>query len=330
MGGIMLDTISLIGGLVLLIAGGEGLIRGAVLLARRLGVSPLIIGLTIVGFGTSAPELLVSVLAATKGAPGLAIGNVVGSNLANMMLIIGLAALMFPLAVHRDALRRDGLVMLLATVAFVAIGESGRAEFSHGVIMLAALTLYVLGSLWSDRRRSHGASAELHREEAESFDGMLPDKGWAIALAIVGGIAGLAVGAHFVVTGASALAARIGMSDEIIGLSVVAVGTSLPELAAAIAAARARQADVCVGNVIGSNIFNLLGIAGTAALFAPLPFSPEMVSFDLWVLLAVSVLLFFFMATGQLIRRWEGALMLLLYAAYMGWHFIAKPVGAMG
>jgi cation:H+ antiporter len=322
MGGIMMDTASLIGGLALLMAGGEALIRGAVLLARRLGVSPLIIGLTIVGFGTSAPELVVSVLAALAGSPGLVVGNVVGSNMANMMLILGLAALLFPLTVHRDTLRRDGAMMVAATAAFLIIGETGRADLGHGVVMIGALALYILGSVWSDRRSQNTGAAELHREEAESYSGLLPDTGWAIALAILGGMAGLAAGAHLAVTGASAIAARFGVPDELIGLSVVAIGTSLPELAAAISAARARQADVCVGNVIGSNIFNLLGIAGAAAIAAPLPFSPAMVEFDLWALLGVTLLLFFLMATGRIVTRWEGALLLILYIAYMGWHFV--------
>jgi cation:H+ antiporter len=328
MGGILIETVSLLGGLALLVGGGEALIRGAVTLARRLGISPLIIGLTIVGFGTSAPELVVSVLAAAAGSPGLALGNVVGSNMANMMLILGIAALILPLAVHRDALRRDGLMMVCATVALLIVGATGRMEAGHGVLTIAALGLYIFGTIWTDRRKSTSEIAAMHRDEAESYDQLLPGKGWSVALAIAGGIVALAGGAHLAVVGASGIAGRFGVPDEVIGLSVVAIGTSLPELAAAISAARARHADVCVGNVIGSNIFNLLGIAGAASLAAPLPFSPMMVGFDLWALLAVSLLLFFFMATGRIITRWEGGALLALYILYMLWHFAVPPAGA--
>lgn len=324
--GWVLSLVALLGGLALLVAGGEALVRGAVALARRFNISPLVIGLTVVGFGTSSPELVVSVLAAVQGAPGLALGNVVGSNIANMLLILGIAAVMFPLTVHRNALRRDGVVMLVVTGAFFAVGMTGMVSMAHGAVMLAALTLYMAASIWWDRRSDTDEATALHREEAEDIP-VGPDKGWAVALAVLGGIAGLAAGAHFVVVGASAIASGLGVSDEVIGLSVVAIGTSLPELAAAISAARARHADVCVGNVIGSNIFNLLGIVGAAALAAPLPFSPGMIGFDLWVLLGVSVALMGLMLADLRITRLEGAALLVLYALYIGWH-VAGTVAA--
>jgi cation:H+ antiporter len=317
--GWLLNLAALFGGLALLVVGGEGLVQGSVALARRFSISPLVIGLTVVGFGTSSPELVVSVLAAIQGAPGLALGNVVGSNIANMLLILGIAAAMFPLTVHRNALRRDGLVMLAVTGAFFAIGMTGMVSMTHGAVMLAALALYMSVSVWWDRRPDTDEAAALHREEAEDIP-VGPYRGWAVALAVLGGIAGLAAGAHFVVVGASAFANGMGISDEVIGLSIVAIGTSLPELAAAVAAARARHADVCVGNVIGSNIFNVLGIVGAAALAAPLPFSAGMIGFDLWVLLGVSVGLMGVMLSGYRITRWEGVLFLLAYALYMSWH----------
>lgn len=310
-----------IGGLALLLFGGEVLIRGAVGLAKRVGISPFIVGLTIIGFGTSAPEMVVSVDAALSGSPGIAVGNVIGSNIANILLIVGSAALFVPLAVHPDALKRDGTMMAFATVLFIAIALMGTATWYHGVVSIIVLGAYLTYSVFSDRQRND-ATAQLHRDKGEQLQSGLPDKMWVMLLALGIGLAALVAGSRFAVIGASAIAREAGISEEVIGITLVAFGTSLPELATAMVAAARKQADVCIGNVIGSNIFNLLGITGAAAIAAPLPFAASVVSFDIWVLLAVTVLFMWFMLTGRRIQRWEGAVLLLLYFSYISLHFL--------
>jgi cation:H+ antiporter len=310
-----------IGGLALLLFGGEVLIRGAVGLAKRVGISPFIVGLTIIGFGTSAPEVVVSVDAALSGSPGIAVGNVIGSNIANILLIVGSAALFVPLAVHPDALKRDGTMMAFATVLFIAIALMGTATWYHGVVSIIVLVAYLTYSVWSDRQKND-ATAQLHRDKGEQLQSGLPDKVWVMLLALGIGLAALVAGSRFAVIGASAIAREAGISEEVIGITLVAFGTSLPELATAMVAAARKQADVCIGNVIGSNIFNLLGITGAAAIAAPLPFAASVVNFDIWVLLAVTVLFLWFMLTGRRIQRWEGAVLLLLYFSYISLHFL--------
>ena len=310
-----------IGGLALLLFGGEVLIRGAVGLAKRVGISPFIVGLTIIGFGTSAPEIVVSVDAALSGSPGIAVGNVIGSNIANILLIVGSAALFVPLAVHPDALKRDGTMMAFATVLFIAIALMGTATWYHGVVSIIVLVAYLTYSVCSDRQRND-ATAQLHRDKGEQLQSGLPNKVWVMLLALGIGLAALVAGSRFAVIGASAIAREAGISEEVIGITLVAFGTSLPELATAMVAAARKQADVCIGNVIGSNIFNLLGITGAAAIAAPLPFAASVVSFDIWVLLAVTVLFMWFMLTGRRIQRWEGAVLLLLYFSYISLHFL--------
>jgi len=319
-----------IGGLALLLFGGEVLIRGAVGLAKRAGISPFIVGLTIIGFGTSAPEVVVSVDAALSGSPGIAVGNVIGSNIANILLIVGAAALFVPLAVHPDALRRDGTMMAFATVLFIAIALMGTATWYHGVISITVLVAYLAYSIWSDRQ-GNDAVAQMHSDEGELLQSGLPDKLWVMLLALGIGLVALVAGSRFAVIGASAIAREAGISEEVIGITLVAFGTSLPELATAMVAAARKQADVCIGNVIGSNIFNLLGITGAAAIAAPLPFAASVVSFDIWVLLAVTVLFIWFMLTGRRIQRWEGFVLLLLYFTYISLHFLPDgilPTGA--
>ncbi len=309
-------------GLALLLVGGEGVVRGAVAAARRLGISPLVIGLTVIGFGTSAPELVVSVGAALSGAPALAVGNVLGSNIANILLIVGIAALLSPLVVHPDALRRDGVVLLVVTAAFPLAALNGGIGRTEGMAMVALLVAYIAASIWSDRRNA-GPAAELHREEATGFTDALPRSGWVIALFILAGLAALVGGAQLAVTGATALAREAGISETVIGITLVAIGTSLPELSTAIAAARRGNSDVCIGNIIGSNLFNILGVAGASAIAAPLPFDDPLVVVDLWIMLGVTALLVAFMLTGQRIVRWEGCALLLLYGVFIAFQFLA-------
>jgi len=321
----MIDLLFTAAGLALLLASGEALVRGGVALAGRLGISPLIVGLTIVGFGTSAPEFAVSVDAALAGSPGIALGTIVGSNIANILLILGGAAALSPMAVHPGAIRRDGLVMLAATVAFIALAQAGTLGAAHGAAMLAVLAAYVGWSFWCDRHGGKEAAA-LHREEAEAGRIIYgaPRTAWAIAASIAGGLVGLIVGARFVVDGAGGIARAAGVPDEVIGLTLVAVGASLPELITTLAAARRGEADVAIGNVLGSNIFNLLGIGGAAALAAPLAVPPAILHVDLWLLAGVSAIAVAVMLTGRRIVRAEGWILLAAYAGYVAWRFAAS------
>jgi cation:H+ antiporter len=310
----------IIAGFALLLVGGESVVRGSVALAQRLGVSPLIVGLTIVGFGTSLPEMVVSVNAALVGAPGLAVGNVVGSNIANILLILGTAAIIAPIAVHPGAVRRDLLGMTIVTLIYVGLGMTGQITFWHGVAMLIALFCYIGFTVWHDNKFNDEV-AGLHREEAEEM-GVIPLRTVSIGGIIVIGLFAVVVGAEWLVTGATTLAKEFGGPDEVVGLTVVAIGTSLPELATSIVAAYRGHSDVCVGNVLGSNLFNLFGITGVTALFAPLPFSDKIVSFDLWVLLAATAIIIPFMLSGRRISRIEGSILLILYVGFIASQFL--------
>lgn len=302
-------------GLVLLLLGGEFLVRGAVAVARRLDVSPLLIGLTLVGFGTSTPELVASLEAALAGAPGIALGNIVGSNIANVLLILGLAALVAPMATDARAFRRDGPVLLGASALLILACLGGTLGRWPGLAFLALLAAYTAATYVSERRRPTPATA-LHGAEAE----LVAPAGWplwrglAVALA---GLAGVLIGASLLVDGAIALAHRIGVPDTLIGLTLVAVGTSLPELATSLVAAARRQGAVAFGNIVGSNIFNILGIAGVTAVVRPLPVPPELLGRDLWVMLAATLVFAAFAMTGHRVARWEGALLLAGYGGYM-------------
>ena len=310
----------IIAGFALLLFGGESVVRGSVALAQRLGVSPLIVGLTIVGFGTSLPEMVVSVNAALVGSPGLAVGNVVGSNIANILLILGVAAVIAPIAAHPGAVKRDLLGMSAATLVYVGLGMSGQIVFWQGVLMLIALMSYIGFTVWHDNK-SNDEAAEMHRDEAAEM-GEIPLRTVSIAGIIIVGLFAVVVGAEWLVTGATTLATEFGVPEEVIGLTVVAIGTSLPELATSIVAAYRGHSDVCVGNVLGSNLFNLFGITGVTALFAPLPFSDKIVSFDLWILLAATAIIIPFMLTGRRISRPEGIVLLILYVSFIASQFV--------
>jgi|TARA_R110002072_G_scaffold14810_16_gene60649 cation:H+ antiporter len=303
-------------GFVLLLGGGEFLVRGAVDLAHRLGVSPLVIGLTVVGFGTSAPELVASIKAVFNGAPGLAVGTVIGSNISNGLLVLGAAALITPILCKREAFIRDGSMLLGATLLTIVICiTSARITRWEGGLLFLLVIAFVVFSYYSDMK-TKDAGAELHEAEAgviDRIDGPI----WKPLIVVIGGLIGVLFGASLLVDNAIVLARDLGVSDTVIGLSVVAIGTSLPELATALIAAFKRQADVALGNVIGSNIFNLLGILGTTALFKPIQMPDDILSFDLWALLATTVLLIVTAISGWRFSRWEGALFLAVYAGYL-------------
>ena len=316
----------LLGGLVLLIAGGDLLVRGSVQIASRLGVSPLVIGLTLVGFGTSAPELVTSVQAALIGAPGIAFGNIVGSNIANVLLIGGAAAILHPITVTSAALRRDGNVMVAVAVVFAGLAAVMPMERWLGAIFILALAAYVYLAFRQERRTravvDHGAAYDKGAALQAVDPGTVPaiDAKGSILLPILTALVGLAMvalGGKLLVDGAVTVARTFGISETVIGLTIVAVGTSLPELVTSVLAAIRRQGDVAFGNIVGSNIYNILGIGGATAVIAPGAVPAEIVGFDNPVMLGVLVLLVAFAWTGYRIARWEGAALLLGYLAYV-------------
>ncbi len=301
-------------GLGLLVAGGELLVRGAVRLAERFGLSSLLIGLTLVGFGTSTPELVTSLQAAFKGSPGIAVGNVVGSNTANILLILGVAALIFPVAVARGTFKRDGLVLALSSLACLGAVLMGGLTPILGAVFLAALAGYILFAFWQERTVEAGPTAGNAAPVPQSKGG--------IALDIVLVIAGLALtiaGARFAVDGAITLARMFEVSETLIGLTVVAVGTSLPELVTSVMAALKRQGDIAFGNIVGSNIYNVFGILGVTAMVKPVPIPPEIAAFDIWVMLGAAALLILFAVSRWRIGRIEGGVLLAGYVAYTAW-----------
>jgi cation:H+ antiporter len=310
-----MSYLALVVGLLLLVAGGDALVRGAVALARRLGVSPLLIGLTLVGFGTSTPELLTSVQAAWIGAPGIAVGNVVGSNIANILLILAVAGLIRPLVVQREALVRDGGVVALAALACLFVVVAGTLERSAGLALVTGLVAYVVYT-YGRERRSADASARMHTAEAAVAEP--GPHGLAVAVTFTAaGLLATIVGARLLVGAAMTLAQIFGISETIIGLTLVAVGTSLPELVTSVVAARRGQGDVAFGNILGSNIYNVLGILGVTALVEPIPVPPEIIRLDIWVMLAATAALLVFAATGRRLDRRESGVFLLAYASYI-------------
>ncbi len=305
-------------GLVLLVAGAELLVRGASRLAARLGISPLVIGLTVVAFGTSAPELAVSVQAGLAGQADIAVGNIVGSNIFNVLFILGLAALIVPLVVSRQLVRLEVPLVIGVSVLFLVMALDGRISGFDGMLLFAGIVAYTVFTV----RQSRKESAAVRAEYAQKYgDGQSAERGrlpLQIAL-IVAGLVLLVLGAHWLVGGAVVIARHFGVSELIIGLTIVAAGTSLPEAATSIMAALRGERDIAVGNVVGSSIFNILAIAGIASMVTPggLEVAPALIRFDIPVMIAVALACLPIFASGHLIARWEGALFLGYYAAYV-------------
>ena len=301
-------------GLALLVFAADYLVRGGIQLARRFGLSDLIIGLTVIAFGTSAPEFVTALAAALEGTPAMAVGNVVGSNMANLLLILGVAAVLRPIRCAPQTISRDALVALAATALFIVFALLGGLRAWHGIVLLAALVGYLWWSYRAERTGAAGAATD---------DAPAPPPGglWIAVLLLVAGIAGVILGAELLVRGGVGVARLLGVSDAVIGLTLIAVGTSLPELATVVAASRRGHGDVALGNVLGSNIFNLLAIAGGVAVITPLPVPAEILRFDVWALLAVTALLLPLMLTGRRLSRGEGAVLLLLYAVFIAIQF---------
>lgn len=315
-----MDYFYLIVGLALLVGAGDALVRGAVALSLRFGVPAFIVSATVVAFGTSAPELLVSIKAALDGAAGLALGNVVGSNIANVMLVLGVPALIVPLAPCGTDAHRHLWFMIGATVLFTAFVLTGEIGMIGGLILVAASLAMVWDSVRGNGSGHDNAAEAEELAELEDIDPHMA--GWKIALFIAVGIAGLPLGANLLIEGARSIALNLGVSEAVVGLTLVAIGTSLPELATTVMAAIRRQAEVAIGNVIGSNIFNITAIIGAAALFAPLPVPPEMLARDLWVMIGASAVLVPFVLACKPIGRVAGGAFLALYIGYIWIAFV--------
>lgn len=301
-------------GLLMLILAGDLMVKGAVNLSLRLGVPALIVSLTIVAFGTSAPELLVAIKATLGGAPGIALGNVVGSNIANILLVLGIPALLAKLHTSECDSRKSFVFMIAASVLFIGIAFRGVFDIWSACALLGALAL-VLGDNVLDAHRHHKAGQPDELDEIEEADPNMPY--WRIGLYLALGLIGLPMGANLLVESAEQIARAYGVSDTVIGLTLVAVGTSLPELATTVMAALRRQADVALGNVIGSNLFNLLAIIGIASLFGPIHVDPAFLRFDLWVMLGASLLLVPFVFLKRDITFLWGAVLTALYLVYV-------------
>ena len=300
-------------GVALLYFGGEVLVDNSIRLAKSFGVSSLVIGLTVVAFATSAPELAATITAALKGAPDIAVGNVFGSNIANLGLILGVTALIFPLHATMRFVRREVAFMLFVTVLIYPLMATSRLlNWMDGLLLLAMLAIF----LWTQLRETRDDD-----DDDEENDDDRPV--WLSTLGIAVGVALLVGGAQALVTGASDIARAVGVSDRVIGLTLVALGTSLPELAAAISAARRHEGDLVLGNVIGSNIFNMLCILGITAMVRPIPVAEQVLKLDYWVTLVISVLLLIALATQRRLVRLEGGLLLGFYFGYMVYLYLA-------
>lgn len=302
-------------GLVILLLAGDSLVRGAVNLGLRLGIPALIISLTVVALGTSAPELLIAVKAMLQGSPGIAIGNVVGSNTANILLVLGLPALLAGINAANCESRKTYSFMLATTLIFIAMSFFGPLQVWHGIVLLTLLAALLTESFFSARRAQRAVEHLSDIEDLEAADPQM--RGWKIALFMVLGLIGLPLGADLLVEGSISIARHFGLSEAVIGLTLIAVGTSLPELATTLVAALRRHADVALGNAIGSNMFNILGIMGVASLFGPLHIPTEILRFDLWVMLGSSLILVPFVFWRINISRVWGAVLTVFYALYI-------------
>lgn len=312
----MVDVFMILGGLALLFFGGEGLIRGAVSLAERFGLSKLLVSSVVIGFGTSMPEMTVSVGAALKGSSDIAISNVVGSNIANILLIVGVAAVIAPIAVAASAARRDTIMMIVASLVLCGLALfAGGINFISGLAMFCGLLAYIFWSYKRDRK-NHKKMAQHAKEDIEGEGNLSLARASVFCL---GGLVLLVSGAYLMVEGAISLARDFGIPEAVIGLTVVAVGTSLPELATSVVASMRKHGDVIIGNIIGSNLFNIFAILGVTAMVSPVSISGQIARLDVWIMLGVALLLSVYLLRGVKIGRYSGVAMLAAYCGYTFW-----------
>ncbi len=319
-----MNVLLFIGGLIALIAGASLLVRGASRIALSFGVSPLVVGLTVVAFGTSAPEVAVSVGAALDGNADIAIGNVVGSNIFNVLFILGISALITPLVVNIQLIRQEVPIMIGATLLVILLVVwDGTLSWLDGAVLFGLLVAYTVFLIVQSRRQSKAAQDEF-AAEMPADSGW--DRHWSVQVGlVVAGLVLLVFGSDWLVTAAIAFAKQLGVSDVVIGLTIVAAGTSMPEVATSITAAIKGERDIAVGNVVGSNTFNILGCLGLTGIVATggVPVAPSILNFDLWVMLAVAVACLPIFITGREIARWEGAVFVLYYTAYTAYLILA-------
>lgn len=321
-----MNALMFLGGLALLVIGANALVRGASRLALSLGISPLVVGLTIVAFGTSAPEMAVSVGAVLDGKTDIAIGNVVGSNIFNVLFILGISALIAPLVVNIQLIRQEVPIMLGASALLLAFALDAELSALEGGFLFALLLAYTVFLIRQSRRETQAANDEfaeaLRPAQADGWD-----RHWAAQLGLIAaGLAALVLGSDFLVEASVELARAIGVSDLVIGLTIVAAGTGMPEVATSLAAALKGERDIAVGNVVGSSTFNILGCLGLAGLVsgnAGLVVAPSLLAFDIWVMLAVALACLPVFMTGREIARWEGGIFLGYYLAYVAYLILA-------
>lgn len=321
----IVDILLLVFGLLVLVFGGEFLVKGAVGLAKAVKISPLVIGMTVVAFGTSAPELIVSITTALEGNSGIAVGNVIGSNIANIALVLGATVLILPITVDRQTKVVDLPVMMLATGLFFWVAYDGKIEFYEGFMLFLTLLAY-LGymAIQTVRRRKERLANELKKvsdDEPFGLDEYKDEPFWKSISFLLLGFIGLYFGAEWFIEGAKGIAEYFLSNnpdkDIIIGVTVVALGTSTPELVASTVAAYRKQTDLSIGNLIGSNIFNIFAVVGITSMVRPIEVSQNAMDFDMWWMVGVALLMCFSIFTGGMIRRWEGVVMLLTYVAYI-------------
>lgn len=305
-------------GIVLLVVGGETLLRGAVGLASLLRLTPAVIGLTVVAAGTSVPELAVSGIAAHQGKADIAVANVVGSNIFNITVIIGLCALIRPIAITGNTIKLEYPVLALVTLLCLVIAQDGEINRLDAVLCLSVYVGFMVYMVSLVRKQ---VTEEEAKDLTAAVDELKVDtrpRAWLSVLLVAVGVMLLAGGAHSTVSGAAELARLLGWSERLIGLTIVSAGTGLPEVVASVVSSIRGRSDIALGNVIGSNLFNVLGILGITALVAPLPVQPQIFASDCWWMLGITLLLFPIMFTGLRVDRWEGAVLLAVYCTYLG------------
>ncbi len=316
-------AIYIIGGLLMLVLGGEALVRSAVSLANRMGIPPMIVGLTIVSIGTSMPEMVVSVFSAWNGHPDIAMGNVIGSNISNILLVLGASAVIYPIATNPDMIKRDGILMVLATVILIIFTHAEVISRTEGMILLAILVAYMVNMVVRSRRTPDPTLVEEFQEETQFNYPVFPS-----ILLLTGGIAMLVWGADMLVEGASTLARSFGITEAVIGVTIVAIGTSAPELVTSVVAALRKHSDIAIGNVIGSNFFNIAGVLGVTAVIVPVPVADSFMVFDVWVMLFASALLIPLMLSSKRVSRVEGGFMCLAFVCYIFYQYTqVSPIG---
>ncbi|MBT8042618.1 MAG: calcium/sodium antiporter [Kiritimatiellales bacterium] len=323
-----METLQLISGLLMLLLGAEALVRGASKLAAAIGISPLVIGLTVVAFGTSAPEMAVSTAASLAGQSDIATGNVIGSNIFNILLILGLSAVVTPLAVAQRLIRLDVPLMIAVSVLVYLFSLNGTISRMEGWVLLSGIVIYTAVAIRQSRRESHEIKEEYAREYA-AREPFAPKCLLMDSALILAGLGLLLLGSKWLVTGATAIAQRLGVSDLVIGLTIVAAGTSLPELATSVVASIRGEREIAVGNVVGSNLFNLLAVLGLAGMVssAGIAVTPQALRIDLPVMLLASIICLPFFFTGGRISRREGILFLIGYIAYTAWLVLSAVHG---